>query len=88
MGRNGCAANLLKRTRPIGPVELRLAIYYHLRRINIFDCESVRIVLLAFRIQMSGKAILPSELVPVIDVLAQDDDIGLRHGLGLFKTCE
>ena len=48
----------------------------------------MRIVLLAFRIQMSGKAILPAELVPVIDVLTQDDDIGLRHRLGLFKTCD
>jgi hypothetical protein len=37
---------------------------------------------------MSGKAILPAELVPVIDVLAEDDNLGLSDGLRLLKTGE
>ena len=86
--RGGGAANLLKRTRPIGAVESRLPIHHHLRSIDVFEPEGVRILLLPFRVQMSGKAILPAELVPVIDVLAQDNDIGLGHRLGLFKTGE
>ncbi len=88
MGRGGGAANFLKRARSIRAVELRLPVYYHLRRINILDRESIGILLLPLGVQTSRKAILPSELVPVIDVLAQDDDIGLRDWLGLFETGE
>jgi hypothetical protein len=37
---------------------------------------------------MSGKAILPTGLIPVIDVLAEDDNVGFRYGLGFFKAGE
>src|SRR6202044_883058 len=61
--------------------EFRVAIDDHLRRVDRVEAEVLRVVLLARIDRVEGKRIAPAEMVPVSDVLAENDGLGAGNKL-------
>lgn len=88
VGGRGGAPNLTNGSRAIGTIKFGLSVHDHLGCVYVFDAQGRGIFLLAVGVQMSGKAIGPSELIPVIDVLAKNDNIGFWYRPFLLETDE
>src|SRR5512146_1521141 len=57
----------------------------HLRGVDVSDAEPMSILLLALGESRGRKAIVPAEIVPVIDVLGENDDGAAVEGALLFE---
>ena len=53
----------------------------HLRGVDTVDVEAGAVLILALGVLVGGEAVVPAEVVPVVDVLAEDDDFGVLDGL-------
>lgn len=65
--------------------ELFCAVDDHLRRVDIREMKGDAVLALAFGEERGGEAVSPAEVVPVIDVLAEHDDVG---GLDWLELAE
>ena len=68
--------------------ELVAAIDDHLRGVDAVEAEARGVEVLAVGELVGGEAVMPAELVPVIDVLAEDDDVGGGDGLFVVEAGE
>jgi len=74
--------------RRVVPDELLLAIDDHLWRVVVVDLKAARICGLAGGELARGETVVPAERVPVVDVLAEGDDVGGGHGLVAIQAGE
>ena len=74
------------RRRFITAHDVAPAIHYQLRRIGRLEMQSIDVVLLALGKDRRGEAVGPAQAVPVIDVFAENNEIGAGHGLGTIEN--
>jgi hypothetical protein len=77
--------NSANRMRRVVADELIGAIDDHLRRVDAVDVKASAVLALPVGVLMRGEAVVPAEVVPVVNVLAQNDDLGSCDGLALVK---
>jgi hypothetical protein len=68
--------------------ELLGAIYHHLRGVDALQLEVAAICILTFCVLMRGEAIVPALAVPIVYVLAQNDNFGSGYRLLLLQLQE
>ena len=83
-GELGGASGLGNRAESVGGIvsdELVGTVYDHLRSVVIVGAEALGVVALAVGEEVRGEAVVPTERVPVVDVLFEDEDFGRGDGL-------
>lgn len=72
----------------IGSIELHGPIDDDLGRMDVTKAKQSLIVLLTLGEVGRGEAIFPAETVPIVDVLAKDNDVGVGNGLFAIEAGE
>ena len=72
----------------IAAEELRLAVDDHLRGVGVVELQARSVEVLALCEQRGGEAIVPALFLPVIDVLLENDDVGVGDGLLLLECSQ
>jgi len=73
---------------PVRAVDLCGAVDDRLWGVNIVLLEGEAVFLLALGEVGRGETVAPAEAVPVVDVLAENDDVGSGNGLGTVELSE
>jgi len=61
--------------------ELIGAVDYHLRGIDLIKTQALTVEFLPVGVLARSEAVVPLDALPVVDVLAEDDDVGVLDGL-------
>lgn len=80
-----CLLNSVERQSAIASHEFRAAIHHQLRGVDFACLEAARVIALACAVKRRREWIGPAEMIPVIDVLADDDQVGSGNGLLLVQ---
>ena len=65
--------------------KFHVSIHNHLGCVRTTEAETIRIIGLTNRELMRGVGVSPSVVVPVINVFAEDNEVGTAHGLGAIE---
>ena len=57
----------------------------HLWRVDVVHVQALAVFVLPVGVLVRGKAVVPAVVVPVVDVLAEHDDLGAIDGLFLVE---
>ena len=60
----------------------------HLRGVYPINTKACAVLALPLRVLMGGEAVVPTKIVPVVDMLAEDDDLGVLNWLIVVKLRE
>ena len=72
----------------VGADELGAAGDHHLRGVDVVEVELRAVLALAAGEEGRGESVAPAEVVPVVDVLLKDDDLGGGDGLVVVEPGE
>jgi hypothetical protein len=64
------------------------SIHDKLRRVHTIEMVFACVFLLGGAVLLRGKPVLPSQAIPVIDMLAQHNQFGARHRLLFVQKCQ
>jgi hypothetical protein len=68
--------------------ELIGSVYDHLRGVDAVYAKTGAVLALTFCVLMRREAIVPTEVVPIIDVLSEDNDFGVLNGLIVIELSQ
>src|ERR1700733_6601629 len=68
--------------------ELVSSVDDHLRGVYAINAEAGAVLALPLGVLMGGETVVPSEVVPVVDVLTKDDDLGVLNRLIVVELCQ
>ena len=60
----------------------------HLRRIDFIERKVTRVLILPLRHGLGREGVAPAQVIPVSDMLAEDDGLRAGHELGGLKPCQ
>lgn len=88
LGRAGSLRDGANRMGGVAADELVRAVYHHLRGVGAIGAEALGVGGLALGELVGGEAVAPAEGVPIVDVFAEDDDVGGGDGLFMQQARE
>src|SRR5213592_4801064 len=83
-----CALNRLVRSAFIAAHEFEPPVDDHLRRIDTSQAKLGRVGALPFTVLVRREGVLPSDVVPVIDMLTQNDQFHAAYRLRSFQPLQ